>query len=473
MKIKISFATIILFFSLGFIHAQNKTAALKTQIDQVLSNPFFESCIGAVKVYDLTGNTELYSKNDKLLLTPASNMKILTSAAALIYLGEKHNFVTTFYYTGAIKNGVLEGDLIVKGGGDPLFKASDLDAAINELKQKGVREINGSVIGDISLMDSLYWGQGWMWDDDPSTDAPYLSPLTINKNTLNVTVTGAAAGDAPAVKLFPETPYFTIINNARSVPYPLKDLEVTRDYVNFRNDLIIRGDIQPGYSVAYNINFRQPELVFLHIFKSRLEKAGIKTTAELKIRELPENAQYLTAVSRPIMEVVDDLNKVSANINAEMLLIAMGGKIKSKGISFSDGKKYIDSLIILTGMNPANYYISDGSGVSRYNLVTTELLTEVLKYFYYSKPSLYPRLLKSFPVAGVDGTLKNRMKNTVAFQRVKAKTGTLAGVVSLSGYTTTLSGKTLAFSVILENFVTSIYTARSYIDKICEIITGY
>ncbi|MCK6604041.1 MAG: D-alanyl-D-alanine carboxypeptidase/D-alanyl-D-alanine-endopeptidase [Ignavibacteriaceae bacterium] len=473
MKFKLFVISAVLLFSFLQIKAQDKAALLKSQIDQVLSDPFFESCIGAVKVYDLTGNTELYRRNDKLLLTPASNMKVITSSAALIYLGENYKFVTPFYYTGEIKNGILEGDLFVKGAGDPLFKASDLDAAISELAKKGVKEIKGALCGDISLMDSMYWGQGWMWDDDPSTDAPYLSPLTINKNTLNVTVTGGAAGDTPSVKLFPETPYFSVVNKARSVPYPVNDLAVTRNYVKFSNDVFISGDIQPGYAASYNINFREPEIVFLHIFKARLEKAGIKVAGDPAIRPLPEDAVYLTGVSRPLIEVIDDLNKVSANINAEMLLIAMGGKTKKSGISFSDGKKYIDSLIILTGMNPENYYISDGSGVSRYNLVTAELLTAILKYYYYSKPSLYPRLLNSFPIAGVDGTLRSRMTNTIAYQRVKAKTGTLSGVVSLSGYTTTLSGKTLAFSVILENFVVRTNTARSYIDRICEIITGY
>ncbi|MCU0344570.1 MAG: D-alanyl-D-alanine carboxypeptidase [Ignavibacterium sp.] len=175
MKKVLIFITIIL---LGSSYPQS----LNSRLDNVLKDKFFESCLISIKVEDLTANQTLYKKNEKYLLRPASNMKIITSAAGLLYLGPDYEFRTDLYYDGYTSNDTLYGNIYVVGGCDPDFTTGDLYKFVDAIKSQNISVINGNIYGDISFKDSLYWGKGWMWDDDPSFDAPYLSALNINDN---------------------------------------------------------------------------------------------------------------------------------------------------------------------------------------------------------------------------------------------------------------------------------------------------
>ena len=164
--------------------------SLKSSIDDVLKVKFFESCQVSIQVEDLTTNNTLYKKNEKLLLRPASNMKILTSVAALIYLRPDYEFSTDIYYDGYISSDTLYGNIYVIGGCDPDFITQDLYYFVDAFKSQNISIITGNLYGDISFKDSMYWGKGWMWDDDPSSDAPYLSALNINDNCVEVNYDG-------------------------------------------------------------------------------------------------------------------------------------------------------------------------------------------------------------------------------------------------------------------------------------------
>jgi D-alanyl-D-alanine carboxypeptidase/D-alanyl-D-alanine-endopeptidase (penicillin-binding protein 4) len=165
-----------------------------------------------------------------------------------------------------------------------------------------------------------------------------------------------------------------------------------------------------------------------------------------------------------------NLNKTSDNLSTEMTLRALAEKYFEKPVSVMNGIKMIDSLIILCGLNPKDYRLVDGSGVSHYNLVSAELLLSVLKHFYYNEKDLFESLYESFPNAGIDGSLAGRMKRTLAENNVHAKTGTLSGVSSLSGYVKNKKGNMIAFSILVQNYVGSSKQARDFIDKVCEII---
>ena len=209
------------------------------------------------------------------------------------------------------------------------------------------------------------------------------------------------------------------------------------------------------------------------LFKEKLERENINIEKPIGITNLPENAVYLTSINRPIDTVHSDLNKESDNLNAEMLIYAMAYEDSGAPASTDNGllaiKRFIDSL----GPNSKNYSIADGSGVSHYNIVSAELLIELLKYMYYDQKDLFELFYNSLAVAGVDGTLKNRMKNTSAQNKVHAKTGTLNGVSNLSGYVTAENGNLLAFSILIQNFVNEYSNARNFQNKICELLAGY
>jgi len=468
---------IFLLFSL-IIFPQDKNTIVE-KLDKLLSSNFFESTPAAVDVYDLTGKQVVYQKNNKYLMHPASNMKILTSAAGLFFLGPDYYFETTLYYKGDIKDRVLNGDIYVVGGFDPDFSIYDLDYFVDAIDSLGIKEINGNLFADVSRMDTIYWGEGWMWDDDPSTDAPYLSSLNINMNSVDVFLLGTEVGKNAQVILNPYSDYFKVSNETITIP-PDEDnfYFITRDWMNKSNIIIAMGKVNKqtrisGEEEPVSLNVFRPDLYFLTLFKETLERKGIKVNGSLNNFWLPYDAIYLRTFSRPFTEVIKRVNKVSSNLNAEMVLYAMAEKYYGKPATSKNGIKVINNLISMAGMNPEKYRLVDGSGLSHYNLVSAELILAVLKYMYYEEPELYQVLIESFPIAGVDGTLGRRMDESIAENKVRAKTGTISGVSALSGYITSKSGNLLAFSILMQNFVNNTSTARTFQDEICKILAEY
>ncbi len=224
---------VIIFFFNIFVFPQENAEGIRSGIDSLLSGKFFQSTIAAVDIYDLTAQKTLFTKNEKLLLHPASNMKILTTAAALFFLEPDYQFNTSIYYSGDILNNTLYGDLYIVGGGDPLLNTKDLDSLVRVINKRGLKEITGNIFADVSWKDSLFWGNGWMWDDDPSTDAPYLSALNINKNSIEVLVSPTSFGKKANIYLKPETGYVNIINHTITIYNDdgLNNYRVTRDWI--------------------------------------------------------------------------------------------------------------------------------------------------------------------------------------------------------------------------------------------------
>ncbi|MDP4115132.1 MAG: D-alanyl-D-alanine carboxypeptidase/D-alanyl-D-alanine-endopeptidase [Bacteroidota bacterium] len=449
--------------------------SLKTGLNNLLAQPFFDTTIVSVSAYNLNSGTDIFRKNVNMLLRPASNMKVITSAAGLVFLGPDYKFTTGLYYTGVIEKSVLKGDLYVKGGLNPDFTLKDLDSLVAFLTQSGIKRITGKIYGDISAKDSVFWGKGWMWDDDPSTDAPYLAALNINDNAVSVKVSPSKLNEKPHIKLSPESKYFVVENFAKTNSGSNESLEITRDWVNRNNKIIIRGSIGLNSKpVSDIINVYNPAEYFLTLFKEKISEANIKFENNKNLFEkIPENAKVFNKLNLPYGTVIVNLNKTSDNLSAEMTLLALANKYYGDGASATKGHKLVDSLIVLAGMNPKNYCIVDGSGVSHYNLVTSDLLLNVLKFIYLKKPELYFVLYNSFPVGGVDGTLKTRMKDELVLNNVHAKTGTLSGVSTLSGYLKTLKGEDIAFSIMMQNYNGSASRSKYFQDEICKLLVKY
>ena len=268
------------------------------------------------------------------------------------------------------------------------------------------------------------------------------------------------------------TNFFKIENVAKTVTGSQSSVEITRDFVHRKNDIIVKGTINQSDSIYTDeINVVYPEKYFLTLAKEEIEKLGISFVGTTDISPLPEDAQRLFTFKRKFTDVITNLNKQSDNLSAEMTLRALAFKFYGKPATAENGVHLIDSLITIAGLNPRNYRIVDGSGVSHYNLVSTELLNAVLKYFYRHQPELYKTLSQSFPLAGVDGTLKRRMKNTLAENNLRAKTGTISGVSALSGYVTTKSNHQLSFSILIQNHVRKTYRAVYFLDQICTLLS--
>lgn len=466
-------------FSTSNILSQQDNNQLTLDLTKIVNDPFFEQTTIAINIFDLTDSTELYSKNEKLLLRPASNMKLLTSAAALINLGEDYFFETELFHTGAIEGNILYGDIFVAGGFDPDFTDADLDSFVTLINSLGIKKISGSIYGDISKKDSLYWGKGWMWDDDPEPSAPYLSSLNIDDNSIEVFVNGGEVGYPADFKLIPNTDYVQIINNSITVnSNSAEDFLVTRDWVNQKNIVIIEGSVRKSVIVDSSdhltkLNILQPENYFITLFKEKMESNGILIEDSIGIRTVPTTAVYLTRITRNIDTVLADLNKESDNLNGEMLIYAMAYQDSGAPASSKNGMAAVKRLIDSIGLNSEDFSMVDGSGVSHYNLISSELIVDLLKYMYYNQNNLFQLFYNSLAIAGVDGTLKKRMKNTLAQNNVHAKTGTLNGVSNLSGYVTAKNGHLIAFSILIQNFVREYSKARDFQNKICVLLAEY
>jgi D-alanyl-D-alanine carboxypeptidase/D-alanyl-D-alanine-endopeptidase (penicillin-binding protein 4) len=434
--------------------------SLKSKLDKVLKNKYFDTCLVAIQVEDLTTNKTLYKKNEKLLLRPASNMKVITSSSGLLFLGPDYKFETELYYDGYVSSDTLYGNLFVVGGCDPDFVTQDLYTFVDAIRSLNVSVINGNIYGDVSFKDSLYWGKGWMWDDDPSSDAPYLSALNINDNCVEVTYDG----ENDEVKLNPETNYVSVIQI-----YNDKKLTIDRNWLERKNEIIINGNAE-GKTYSAKVNVLNPAKYFLTVFSEVLDSNNIKLTGNIEIQKLLSDADFLTSVSRKYSDVIINLNKTSDNLSAEMTLYALADKYSGKPATADSGVQFLNQLVDSVGLEPKDYRFVDGSGVSHYNLVSAELLVSILKYFYKEKPGLFEILYNSFPIAGIDGTLENRTRKTKAENNVHAKTGTLSGVSTLSGYLTNKKKHTIAFSILMQNFVGSASKAKKLQDEICKIL---
>ena len=477
----------ILIFALSFKtypqtekkHHQSKIGNLQSEIKKITSDSLFDQSIISLDIFDLTDSVSLFKQNEKLLQKPASNMKLLTSIAALMKLGVSYKFKTNLYSHGEIKNGTLFGDLYVVGGFDPDFTTDDLDSLVRVIKSFGIKEIQGGLFADVSMKDSLYWGKGWMWDDDPGPSEPYLSALNINGNSIKVFVEGSEIGSPAKVTLIPETDFVKIENNTVTVPAGSSDnFKITRDWVNRTNTIIIDGEVRKTMNFDSSANTKEvnllyPDKYFLTLFNEHLKRERIIIDGAIGLQKLKSNSLYMSSVKRDIDTVLSLANKKTNNLNAEMMIYAIALKDSGTPAVADNGLAAIKELIDSVKLNPDEYFIADGSGVSHYNLVSAELLNDALKYVYYHRKDLFDTFYNSLAIAGVDGTLKKRMKDAIVKGNVHAKTGTLKGVSNLSGYVTAKNGHLIAFSILMQNFVDKYSYARSLQDEICKLLAEF
>jgi D-alanyl-D-alanine carboxypeptidase/D-alanyl-D-alanine-endopeptidase (penicillin-binding protein 4) len=474
------FTSLLLIFCTVFILPQSHRESnvylnsLHNKINKILSDSFFTSSQIAIDVVDLKTKKTLYQKNEKVLYRPASNLKILTSAAGLLFLGPDYEFSTRLYHTGQIKNSTLFGDLYIVGGFDPIFSVDDLDTLLIGLEQTGIKKITGNIYADVSAKDSLFWGSGWMWDDDPSSDAPYLSALNINENVVKVIYSPTQVGFPVKVKLIPKSNYYSFNNYAVTSISDSPKVKLNRGWLDRKNNITLSGNL--SYSADADtdeINVFDPVKYFLSLFRQKLFENHITFTGIEDTLTLPASANLIGMYKHKYGDIINPLNKESDNLDAEMTLYALADKYYGKPATAENGIKMIDSLITLAGFDPADYRIVDGSGVSHYNLISAEIILGVLKYLYYGSPDLFKLFYDSLPIAGDDGTLDNRMKDTPAQDKLRAKTGTISGVSCLSGYIKARNGHDIAFSIMVQNYVAKAKVARVFIDEICDLLARY
>jgi len=343
------------------------------------------------------------------------------------------------------------------------------------MKKAGIKTIEGNLYLDVSMGDSLFWGRAWSWDDDMEAFQPYLSPMPINKGVAKLKVIPASPSRAPVIKTEPESSFIQVVNRAttvlKSAEPPARSLRYSREIVKNHNSIVVSGVIQASEKpYETTISLKNPNGYVLSLFSEKLSEQFPGSNIHVSgMNRVPENAQKLGHTVHSIAEVIKQLNKESDNLNAEMLLYALGYWQGAYPSSTEEGIAVVQQWMAKMGYDPKMYKVVDGSGLSVQNYLTPELLVEALKYMHQSP--YFELFRNSLPIAGEDGTLANRMKNTAAYRNVTAKTGSLTGVCALSGYVTARNGHLLAFSILAQNFTErTSFVAVNYIDKICEAL---
>lgn len=436
--------------------------------DYVCSSSLLKTSEVGVAVYDLTSDTLIYGYQDKKLYRPASIEKIITSVTALAQLGIDYTFATRVAYTGTIlADSTLQGDLYVIGGFDSEFTEQDMKSFARQIHAAGINKIEGHLVGDVSMMDDVYWGTGWAWDDTPESFQPYLSPLMLNRGCVNVVVSPSQAKAAPKVTVSPASDYYAIENKAVSYCTDAGNLCITRDWLNHSNVITISGNVSKRASKL--LNMYSSKDFFMSTFRFVLQEEGISVSS-FSFGECPSHAQNICSLDRSLIPILERALKKSDNLAAESIFYHLGmiGS-DSLHIGFKDAQnavyRFMNEEI---GYDSDNYKIVDGSGVSMYNYISPDLLLAYLKYIY-GRPDLFKVFYNALPIAGIDGTLSGRMKKGLACKNVHAKTGTVTGVCSLAGYVKTKKGKMLAFVIINQNILNG-KSARKFQDALCEIL---
>lgn len=465
---------------------------LAAQIDAIFNDPRFSNAFWGVVVQTEDGRDILYSRLPGKSFMPASNMKLLTTAAGLYYLGEDFRWQTQILWVGDLDRatGTLNGDLIIAGAGDPAISGRYredgttttmiLDEWAAAIARYGIRRVNGRVIGDGSFFTGEVFESTWELEDFPYWYATNVTALAINDNCFDLTVeSGPAVGDPARVSAGPALDYVTIINDVKTIE-PGARARIDWQRWPDSNTVRVTGTIGAGaapyrhFASLYDGNRHAAQLV-----KERLIARGIPVSGEaagwgaadraVQPADPPRQLIY-THLSPPLRDIVAMINKPSQNFYADMLLRTLGRQLKGEG-SFVKGAEAVRDFMAIAGApDLERVNLQDGSGLSRRDLIQPRQIAAVLTFA--ARQPWFPAFHKSLPVAGRDGTLSQRMRGTPAEGIVSAKTGTVAHVRGLSGYLPTADGHRLVFVTLGNHYTVSPGEAGALQDALCELLVG-
>jgi D-alanyl-D-alanine carboxypeptidase/D-alanyl-D-alanine-endopeptidase (penicillin-binding protein 4) len=461
--------------------------ALRRELGRVFGAPVMARGVWGVDIRSLDTGERLYELNAAKLMMPASNMKIVTLAAAAETLGWDFRFTTTLETMAPVENGVLLGDLVIRGNGDPTInaRAGRADAVLNEwaeaLRAAGIREIRGRVVGDDQALEEQGIGPGWSWD---YLEAGYAAPsgaLQFNENTAAMTIAPSAFdGEAAIVRLPPGTG-LTLVSRAVTGP---AGSEETIGYTRRIDGPVIEvtGSIPlGGKEIRRSVAVANPTLYLAQAVKEALVARGVAVggegadmddiAAELLASAGAERRVLATTASPPLREIATVLMKVSQNLYAETFLKAVGAARDGLGTT-QGGRAVVRETLTAWGIPADSYVNADGSGLSRYNYLAPSTVTAVLERMYRD-PKHRDAFIATLPIAGKDGTISNRMRRTRAEANAVAKTGSIANVRSLSGFVRTRDGEMVVFSIMANDFVVPAGTVTWIADLAVEILSNF
>ena len=403
-------------------------AALRATIDSLVGNPAFRTAEWAILAVNPKRGDTIYAHNPALLMVPASNMKIITSAVALTQLGPDFRFSTTFSAHGPLSNGVLNGDLVVTGRGDPTISdhmrgsaRAAMDTLADSIIAHGVRSITGRIYSGADNFPGPHVGEGWDWDDLDSSDGAGVDELLFNEGMARTVVRGL---------------------NGDSVVKSAPAADPTQDFLRELDLALQRRGVRARFGVGEGV----------------VPLRGIALDTLLVVR------------SAPLREVLPYFLKPSQNQMGEVFMRTIGLERAATGTADS-GIAVARRQLTAWGIPRDGYELHDGSGMARADLISPETIVRILERMQASPD--FAVFYNALPIAGVDGTISRRMRGTPAANNVRAKTGSLHWVRSLSGYVTDADGEPIIFSVLANKWTTPSATVTTTADSIAAALAAY
>lgn len=460
----------------GTTYAQS--VIFSPEIVQTVENSRAYDAFWSVVVRDSSG-TILEGYNFDKLMHPASNLKLLTSAAILDELGADFTYQTNMYGFGYQEGGTWQGDIIIRGVGDPSISGEFynrdrfhvFDKFFTALDTLGIRRINGDLIGNNAYFDRQPYPKGWNWDDLSFYYGVETSALSFNNNAVDLQVlSDGEVGETPEIQWFPfDTDFVTFINEQVITPTGSEYDEFYQRILG-TNTIILRSKVPRNYIETESLSVMNASLFFMDTFKKYLEDGGIMLGGRIIIDDQQhdwESGQYKILSSHrsvSLRELLAQINKESSNFYTEMMLkTAAASRYETQGTT-ELGITLVEEFAASMNIDTTKVEMTDGSGMSPATLITGEDLTDLLVKL--QQRSDFPVYKRSLSLAGIDGSLQHRFKGTPLYRKILGKTGYVSGIRTLSGYLTASSGRPLVFSILTNN-----YTERtSYIDYLHESI---
>ncbi|MDT5039115.1 MAG: hypothetical protein QOE51_100 [Actinoplanes sp.] len=444
-------------------------AALTATLDQLLASSRLAGSVVGLQVRDAATGGVVYSHNPDLRVIPASNEKLMTSAAALEVLGTGYKFHTVTSYSGAKSGTTVSGNVYLRGQGDPTMTYAQYDALAVAVANAGIKKFTGGLVADDSWFDHVPLGLDWSWQDETYADTAAISALTVaadaNFDTGAISVQskpGSATGQPAALTIVPANSVVKIVNKTTTGAAGSTDT-VTATRAHGTNTVTVTGSSPLKASAAGIdlVSVLDPTQLAAGVFRDALKRHGVTVTGSTTVGSTPSSVKTITDhASIPLSQLLPPFLKLSNNGHAELLTKAMGrAKSPSSAGSWSTGLAAGRTALQSLGVNTSVISMGDGSGLSRRDWLTTGQVSALLTAAQ-SRP-WFASWYAALPIAGdpdpmVGGTLSSRMRGTPAAGNVHAKTGTMTAVNALSGFVTDATGRKLVFSSISNNALSNV-----------------
>ncbi len=445
----------------------------RNAVDSVFEQSCHKGLRVGAKFYSLDRQQVIYARNSDSLFTPASNMKMFTSAMALKKVGPDYRFHTRLYTNGRIQGTVLKGDLYLKGFGDPSLVTEQMWILVNELKNLPLTRIEGNIIADNSYFDRQGKLKTWTSYKGPEAYLAPMGALSFNFNTVTVYVEpGKRPGDKPRVVVDPDIEYFRVRNKAVTTvnKRSRRKLIVNRLERKHHDEIVIKGRLPKNVArKKFYLNITDPQRYTALAFERFLNQAGVRVAGNVKRGRVPEGATLvLDHESPPLGRILRGLNKFSNNFIAEQILKTLAAQFMGEPGTTENGVLLLQEYMQELGFSPDQYRMVDGSGLSKTNLITPDQVIALLEDAH-SDLSIFPEFISALGVMGLDGSVEDRMDHNKEAQKIRVKTGTLNHVSALSGYFQSQDGERFAFSILLNDVQCSNGKAMKLEDEIMEI----